>query len=388
MDLTFTKEEEDFRVMIREWIGANLSDEIKESKGLRSSREDTHAWYKKLAEKGWHCPSWPEEYGGPGWTLAQRYIFADESSKIGAPGLSFGVTMIGPLIIECGSDWHKERFLPPIASADEIWCQGYSEPNAGSDLASLALRAEKDGDEYVLNGQKTWTSSADAASWIFLLARTDITAKKRQAGISFFVAPMDAPGMEIRPIKQLTGEAHFYETFFDEVRIPEKYRIGEENDGWTLGKRLLTYERVSTGGAGAFRTHLDNLAEMLAKTQIDGRSGLEDPLYRQRLAQVSMELDALKALSFRGATRMLKGEMPGAESSLNKLFGSEVFQRITDLAQDVQGSDSMLWIDKEHESQHRWGATAAWSRAYTIFSGTSEIQRNIIAERVLGMPRG
>lgn len=389
MDITFTPEEEAFRLEVREWISENLPEEIKASRGLRASKEDRHEWYRRLASKGWHCVSWPKEYGGPGWTLAQQYIFADEAAKLGAPGLSFGATMIGPLIIECGDAWHKERFLPKIASAEEIWCQGYSEPNAGSDLANLGLRAEKDGEEYVLNGQKIWTSYADEASWIFLLGRTDPTAKKKQAGISFFVAPMDAPGIEIRPIKQITDEAHFFETFFDDVRIPEQYRIGPENGGWTLGKRLLTYERVSTGNAGVFQTHLDRLAQTLARVRVNGHSALEDSEYRQKLARVGMELDALRALGFRGATRMLKGEMPGPESSLNKLYGSEVFQHLTDLAQEVQGPLAMLWSDANYgDVEHAWAKTAAWSRAYTIFSGTSEVQRNIIAKNVLGMPNG
>ena len=389
MDLTFTPQEEEFRLEVREWISENLPDEIKASRGLRSSKEDRLVWWKRLASKGWHCVSWPKQYGGPGWTLAQQYIFADEAGKLGAPGLSFGATMIGPLIIECGNDWHKERFLPPIVSADEIWCQGYSEPNAGSDLASLALRAEKDGDEYVLNGQKIWTSYADEASWIFLLGRTDNTTKKRQDGISFFVAPMDSPGIEIRAIKQITDEAHVYETFFDNVRIPAKYLIGEENAGWTLGKRLLTYERVSTGNAGTFQTHLDRLAQTLVRVNANGHSAMQDSEYRQKLAQVSIELDALRALGFRGATKMLKGEMPGPESSLNKLYGSEVFQHLTDLAQDVQGPLALLWSDDNYtDVEHAWAKTAAWSRAYTIFSGTSEVQRNIIAKNVLGMPNG
>jgi alkylation response protein AidB-like acyl-CoA dehydrogenase len=388
MDLTFTPEEEDFRLMVREWIADNLPEDIKKSKGMRASVKDRHRWYKLLAEKGWHCMSWPKEYGGPGWSLAQQYIFSDEAGKMGAPNLSFGVTMIGPLIIECGDDWHKERFLPKIASAEEIWCQGYSEPNAGSDLASLSLKAEKQGGEYILNGQKVWTSYADEASWIFLLGRTNTNVEKRQEGISFFVAPMDSEGIELRPIKQITDEAHFFETFFENVRIPEKYRIGPENGGWTLGKRLLTYERVSTGNATYFQTFLDRLVHTMQTVQVNGHVAMQDPALRQKLGQVGMELDALRALGFRSTTQLLQGNMPGPESSLNKLFGTEMFQHITDLAQEVQGPLAMLWDDPNHqEMKHLWAKTAAGSRAHTIFGGTSEIQRNIISERVLGMPR-
>ncbi len=388
MDLKFTPAEEEFRLMVREWISDNLPKGIKESKGMRASIEDRHAWYKLLATKGWHCMSWPKEYGGTGWSLAQQYIFSEEAGKMGAPGLSFGVTMIGPLIIECGDDWHKERFLPPIASAEEIWCQGYSEPNAGSDLASLALKAEKHGDEYVLNGQKIWTSYANEASWIFLLGRTNTNVEKRQEGISFFVAPMDSEGLEIRPIKQITDESHFYETFFENVRIPEKNRIGPEHGGWTLGKRLLAYERISSGSATYFQMFLDRLVNTMQEVKLNGHTAMQDPTIRQKFAQVSMELDALRALGFRGTTRMLKGDMPGPESSLNKLYGTEMFQHITDLAQEIQGPFALLWDDPAfQEMKHMWAKTAAGSRAHTIFSGTSEVQRNIISERVLGMPR-
>ena len=388
MDLSFTREEEEFRLMIREWIGENLPDAIKASNGTKATKEDRREYWRRLASQGWHCPSWPKEYGGTGWSLAQQYIFADESSKQGAPGLSFGVTMIGPLIIECGNDWHKERFLPKIVNVEEVWCQGYSEPNAGSDLANLALRADKDGDEYVLNGQKIWTSSADAAEWIFLLGRTDPHAKRRQQGISFFVCPMDDPGIEIRPIKQISGDSGFYEVFFTDVRVSEKYRIGDEDAGWTLGKRLLTYERVSTGSASGIRQSLDHLVETMKRVPVGDGTAFDDPYYQDKLAQASIELDAMNALSFRGLTQLLDGKMPGPESSINKLYGTETFQKITDLAQEVQGPLAQIWVDDNlNDVEHAWFKTVAWSRASTIFGGTSEIQRNIISERVLGMPR-
>lgn len=387
MDLNFTKEEEDFRGTTREWIDQNLPDVFRQADDTRSTKEDRQVWYEKLAEKGWLCASWPEEHGGPGWSLAQQYIFSHEASRQGAPGAGFGVTMIGPLLIECGNEAQRKRYLPKIANAEEIWCQGYSEPNAGSDLAGLGLRAVRDGDEYVLNGQKIWTSYADEADMIFLLGRTDPEAKK-QEGISFFVAAMNTPGIEIRPIKQITDESHFFETFFTDARIPAENLVGPENGGWTLGKRLLTYERVSTGSAAAYQQVLDRLTNLAHEVQMNGGSAVKNPMIRQRLAQLHIELDSLRALQFRGLTNLLHGKMPGPESSLNKLFGSELFQKITDLAQEIQGPLAQLWNDENFASlEQNWPRTTTWSRAYTIFSGTSEVQRNIISERVLGLPR-
>ncbi|MCH7959878.1 MAG: acyl-CoA dehydrogenase family protein [Candidatus Hydrogenedentes bacterium] len=388
MDLNFTKEEEDFRGMIREWIDQNLPEIFRRGEGDRASVEDRKVWSDRLAENGWLCASWPKEHGGPGWSLAQQYIFGKEASDRGAPGKGFGVTMIGPLLIECGNDAQKARYLPKIAANEEVWCQGYSEPNAGSDLASLGLRAVRDGDEYVLNGQKIWTSYADEADMIFLLARTDLEAKK-QEGISFFVASMDTPGIEIRPIKQITDDSHFFETFFTDARIPAENLVGEEHAGWTLGKRLLTYERVSTGDASGYQKTLDRLTELAQSVQMDGAPAVENPGIRQKLTQLHIELDSLRALQFRGLTSLLQGKMPGPESSINKLYGSELFQRMTDLAQEIQGPLAQLWSDPNSDDlEHNWPKTATWSRAYTIFSGTSEVQRNIISERVLGLPRG
>lgn len=388
MDLNFTKEEEEFRDMIRDWIDKNIPDVFAAGDGERVPKEERQVWYERLAEKGWLCTSWPKEYGGPGWSLAQQYIFAQEASRRGAPGNGFGVTMIGPLLIECGNDAQKARYLPKIAASEEYWCQGYSEPNAGSDLAGLGLRAVRDGDEYVLNGQKIWTSYANEADMIFLLARTDQEAKKHE-GISFFVADMKTPGIEIRPIKQITDESHFYETFFTDARIPAENLVGPENGGWTLGKRLLTYERTSTGDAAGYQKTLDRLTDLAENVKLNGETAANSPATRQRLAQLHIELDSLRALQFRGLTALFDGKMPGPESSINKLYGSELFQRMTDLAQEIQGPLSQLWEDPNFaDVEHNWSKTAAWSRAFSIFSGTSEVQRNIISERVLGLPRG
>jgi hypothetical protein len=388
MDLNFTDAEEDFRLEAREWIAENLPDSFNGGRG-RSNRAERDKWYKALAARGWLCQSWPEEYGGTGWSLAKQFIFKEEASSAGAPPGDGGVFMLGPMLIEYGTEAQKKRYLPKIASAEEMWCQGYSEPNAGSDLASLALRAERDGDNYILNGQKIWTSGAGESDMIFLLARTDVTAKKKQEGISFLVSPIDAPGIEIRPIRQITDESHFYETFFTDVKVSVENLIGEENAGWTLGKRLLAHERVASGAAVLFGETLKSVRTLAQTVDLNGSKAIEDSEIRQRLAKLHIELDALAALGYRGLTQLLRGEMPGPESSIIKLYGSELFQRMNDLAMDLQGPLGQLWDEETFgDVEGGWPMRSTGSRSYSIFSGTSEVQRNIISERVLGMPRG
>ncbi len=383
MDLNFTQEEEDFRTMVRSWLKDNEPDRT----GV-AEPEASRMWLKVLADKGWLCPSWPEEHGGPGWTLAQQYIFKQEKTAMGIPEAGGGVTMIGPLIIDHGTEEQKKRFLPPITSLEATWCQGYSEPNAGSDLANLALRAELDGDAYVLNGQKTWTSGAMTSNWIFLLARTDTTAKKKQAGISFFVAPVDTPGIELRPIRQITDESHFCETFFTDVRIPIENRIGGESEGWALGKHLLSYERIAIA-ADAYEGPIARLTRLAETTPMGDGAAIDNSVIRQKLAKLHMELDALSALGYRGMTQRLRGKTISSESSILKVFGSELYQRICDLAMEIAGPEGQVWVSPDAtETGMGWAKTAAGSRSYSIFSGTSEVQRKIISERVLGMPRG
>lgn len=388
MDLDFTTEEETFRGEIREWIEENLPPVFAGGRGS-GTVEDRKDWYKRLASKGWLCHSWPKEAGGPGWSLAQQYIFKSEASRRGAPAGDMGVTMIGPLLIEYGTPEQKDRYLPKITAAEEFWCQGYSEPNAGSDLANLALKATLDGHHYVLNGQKTWTSGAQDADMIFILTRTDSTLKKKQEGITFMVASMNTPGIEIRPIRQITDDSEFCETFFTDVRVPVENVIGEVDAGWTLGKRLLAHERVSLGSADVFQAALVKLYELAKSRIINGKPAIENDSIRQRLAQLHIELDSLAALGYAGLTKALRGEQPGSESSINKLYGSEIYQRITDLAQEIQGPFAKVWADENLQDEvNSWPHIAAGSRAFSIFSGTSEVQRNIISERVLGMPKG
>jgi alkylation response protein AidB-like acyl-CoA dehydrogenase len=388
MDLNFTVEEEAFREEVHDWIAENVPEVFKLGRG-RNTRADRDLWYKRLSEKGWLCHSWPEDAGGPGWSLAKQFIFKDEASRSGAPHGDMGVTMIGPLLIQYGTPEQKERYLPKIRAAEEMWCQGYSEPNAGSDLANLALKAVLDGDHYVLDGQKTWTSTADESDMIFLLTRTDSTLDKKQNGITFMVASMDTPGIETRPIRQITDESHFCETFFTEARVPAENVIGKVDQGWTLAKQLLMHERVSIGSADGYRDTLDKVAELARTVDLDGKPAIENDHIRQRLAQLFIDLDALRAIGLRGLTQALRGNAPGTESSINKLYGSEILQGITDLAQDIQGPIAKLWGENAMgDVENAWSKSAVGSRAFTIFSGTSEIQRNIISERVLGMPRG
>lgn len=391
MDLKFSAEDEAFRLEVRQWISDNLPDFFKKTTDNGAgggSRKRRGEWFRRLADKGWLCASWPEEHGGTGWSLARQAIFAEEAGALGAPNAEMGVYMVGPMLIEYGNEEQKARYLPPIARAEEIWCQGYSEPNAGSDLANLALRADRDGEDYILNGQKIWTSGADEADLIFLLVRTDSQAPKRQQGISFLLAPMDSPGIRIEPIRQMTDESHFFETFFTDVRVPVANRVGNENEGWTIAKRLLAHERVGLGSAKLFRKSLARTISIARSTQIDGRPAIQDTDVRRKLAKLSMKLDALSATDYRGLSQVLRGNMPGPESSIIKLFGSELYQSICDTGLELLGPAAQLWGDENYaDLEQEWPKTSAGSRAYSIFSGTSEVQRNIISERVLGMPR-
>lgn len=389
MDLNFSPEDEQFRLMAREWIQANLPDHFKTDadSGVLTSRSTRIEWYEKLAAKGWLCSGWPKQWGGPGWTMARQVIWGEETSSAGAPGPDMGVYMLGPLVIEYGTDEQRKRYLPPIAQAKEFWCQGYSEPNAGSDLANLALKAERDGDDFILNGQKIWTSGANEAEHIFILARTE-SGPKKQHGITFMVAPMDSPGIRIEPIVQITDEAHFYETFFTDVRVPAANVIGQVNEGWGQATRLLAHERTALGGAQMFRKSLKRLIHLAERTELDGAPAIQNPEIRQHIAELSMKLDALGAVGYRGLTTILRGAMPGPESSIQKLFGSELYQEICDTALEIMGPACQIWNDPGNDKlTYGWPKVAVAARSYSIFSGTSEIQRNIISERVLGMPR-
>jgi len=398
MDLTWSSEEEAFRAEVRGWLDANAPKEIDvdedEYSDDRASFELRRAWQRKLGEAGYLAMHWPKEYGGGGATLVEQVIFNEEFAKAQAPqpvnGL--GLSLVGPTLITHGTDAQKQRFLKNILTADEIWCQGYSEPNAGSDLAGLQTRAELVDDEFVINGQKIWTTLAPFGDWIFVLCRTDPDAPKHQ-GISYILCPMDQPGVEVRPIKQITGTSGFGEVFFTNARTPAENLVGSLNDGWRVAMTTLMFERGgnAVGTAVRFRGMMRSLRDLAERTASNGGHAIDDPVVRQELAKRLAEVEIMRLNALRAISPNLKGEPPGPESSIGKLYWSEWFTKATELAMDILGPDGLL-LDGARAAEGY--TTGVWlteflsARASTIYTGTSEIQRNIIAERVLGLPRG
>ena len=389
MDLRESQELAEFRKEIREWVLANMpkqKDKKYKYDGMEGDENVVGPWFKKLAEKGWLAFRWPEKYGGAGFSQPQQIVFLDELSQCGAPAPGgFGLTMVGPLIYQFGEDWQKERFLPPIANHEEMWCQGYSEPNAGSDLAGLQTRAVVEGDHFIVDGQKTWTSRANLADWIFALVRTDPEAKK-QEGISFLLIDMKSPGVSIRPIKQIDGKQGFYETFFDNVKVPIKNMVGEMNKGWTMAKALLGHERVGTG-ANAEKGLVESVKQLAREYEANGHSLVKDQAFRNKMVQLEMDADCLRYTRYRLTTALMQGKAPGAESSILKLFQSELCQDLCELGMDVLGPDGGAWYDTRL-SPDGYGIPMEMSitRAMSIYSGSNEVQRNIIAKRVLNLP--
>jgi alkylation response protein AidB-like acyl-CoA dehydrogenase len=393
MDMSYTPEQIAFREEVRAWIPSAMPPEIKHKADNFQSftNDEIMVWHKILAEKGWVAPNWPEEHGGTGWDVAKRSIFGEECARANAPALSaFGVTMVGPLIIQYGTDEQKQRFLPKIYSGEEIWCQGYSEPNAGSDLASLQLRAERDGDHYVLNGQKTWTTYAQYADWIFVLCRTS-SAGKKQEGISFLLADVrNTPGIEVKPFMTTGGTMAFSETWFADARVPVENRVGPENGGWSMAKALLGHERAGMGGVGE-STRWINLIKRVAKETPVGTGRLfDDESFRRRIARIEMRLGVLDMVARRSLADAQVGRAPGAESSILKLIGTETYQEITELAMDALGPAAMGWSDSPSEAirEHERDIAAVfnYTRAATIYGGSNEIQKNIIAKQILRLP--
>ncbi|MBI3994090.1 MAG: acyl-CoA dehydrogenase family protein [Candidatus Lambdaproteobacteria bacterium] len=392
MDMRESPELTCFRHEVREWIQANVPPnpwgEPYRYEGT-DVRTFPHEWCRILGQKGWLAYTWPKQYGGPGFSPAEQLVFEDECSRAGAPiPFGFGTAMIGPTLMQFGTEAQQQRFLPRIASHEEVWCQGYSEPNAGSDLASLQTRAElsADGNFFTVNGQKIWTSDGHHADWIFLLVRTDPGARK-QKGISFLVADMKTPGITLRPIQQIDGGWGFNETFFEDVRVPAENLVGKLNDGWTVAKALLENERSSSGG--------NDVEAMLKRVRglaanFPGQSGasmLQDGKTRQRLAQLEMDADCFRYTRFRVETSLVKGGTLGPEMSLLKLYLSELSQRVHQFGLDALGPDSAAWYDTRLPLEaYDMPMLAAIDRAFTIYSGSSEIQRTVIAKRVLGLP--
>jgi alkylation response protein AidB-like acyl-CoA dehydrogenase len=400
MDLTWSTEEEAFRAEVRDWLEGNVpqghvaSDDEELGGDDQAEFEFRRDWQRTLGEAGYLAMHWPKEYGGGGRTLVEQVIFNEEYAKARAPqpvnGL--GLSLVGPTLITHGTEEQKSRFLKKILTAEEIWCQGYSEPNAGSDLAGLQTKAELAGDEFVINGQKIWTTSAKWGDWIFVLCRTDPEAPKHQ-GISYILCDMNQPGVEVRPIKQMTGGSGFGEVFFTNARTPRDMLVGELNDGWRVAMTTLMFERGGNLLASAvrFRRLMQNLRSLAEQTKRNGGHAIDDPIIRQKLARRLVEIEVFRHNSERAISPRLHGEAPGPESSTGKLYWSEWYRRATDLALDILGPDGLRTDGAQAADGYgsgRWLTEYMAARASTIYTGTSEIQRNIIAERVLGLPRG
>ena len=393
MDLSVSPEQLAFRQEVRQWIQDAMPAGIqaKAAGGGHFEHEEQMEWHKILYAKGWVAPQWPKEVGGTGWDIGKRHIFGEELVRANTPQLSpFGLMMVGPLLIQYGTPEQKQRFLPKILSGEEVWCQGYSEPNAGSDLASLQLRAEKDGDDYVLNGQKTWTTYAQHADWIFLLARTDASGKK-QDGITFILADIkNTPGITVKPFLTTGGTYAFSETWFQNARVPQSHKVGPEHGGWTMAKALLAHERTGIGGIAESKRWLQLCKRIARETPVGKSSLFDDRSFRERIARLEMRLRSLELLQLRTLAAAQVGRAPGPESSILKLVGTEIQQESTELCMDAMGHDALGWLDSPNEAlpaiEHGVASSFNYLRAATIYGGSNEIQRNIIAKQILRLP--
>jgi alkylation response protein AidB-like acyl-CoA dehydrogenase len=391
MDLSLSPEHEAFRREVRAFIAASMPSDLKAKAEVDAHFEmpEVMRWHKILYQQGWVAPHWPTEVGGPGLDPTRRFILTEELELAGAPQLSpFGLSMVGPLIIQFGNPAQKARFLPKILSGEEVWCQGYSEPNAGSDLASLKTSAEKQGDSYVVNGQKTWTTYAQYADWIFCLVRTSSKGKK-QEGISFLLIDIKTPGVEVKPMLTIGGTPAFCETFFTNVVVPAENLVGPEGGGWTLAKALLGHERTLIAAVGGSRRAIHRVKRLAAATMSGGKPLLDDPVFAGRIARLEVRLRALQMANYRTLAGAQLGKAPGPESSILKLVGSEIFQQAFELAMEVMGHDALSWFNDDGvvPALAEWVPSSfCYTRATTIYGGSSEIQKNVLAKYVLGLP--
>jgi alkylation response protein AidB-like acyl-CoA dehydrogenase len=393
MDLSYSPEETAFRDTVRAWLAANLPAELRAKVVAYEhlSREDLLRWHRILADKGWIAPAWPREWGGTDWTPVQRYIFEEECGYAGAPPLiPFGLAMCGPVLIRFGSQAQKERFLPRIYKGEDFWCQGYSEPGAGSDLASLKTRAVRQGGHYVVNGQKTWTTLAHYADWIFCLVRTGSADDKKQEGISFLLVDMKTPGITVRPLILMDGAREVNEVFFDDVKVPLENLVHEQNKGWTVAKYLLGHERMNTARIGTSRREMERLKEFAAAQVKDGRPLDQDPRFRDRLTRLEVELMALQITNLRFLDQLRGGKPPGAEISMLKIRGTEIQQMLTELMMQAAGPLAQPFRPVAGDDDFD-DFTASLAPRYcnyrktSIYAGSNEIQRNIIAKLSLGL---
>lgn len=399
MDLNFTKEELAFRDEVRDFFKKNVPTETKKKliEGRKLEKDDIVNWQRILNKKGWAVYQWPKQYGGTGWTAVQKYIFLEELQRAPAPDpLPFAVSMVGPVIYTFGNEEQKKHFLPRIANLDDWWCQGFSEPGAGSDLAGLSTKAVREGDHWIINGQKTWTTLAQYADWIFVLARTDPKAKK-QEGISFILCDMKTPGITVRPIQLIDGGKEVNEVFFDNVKVPYENLVGQENRGWDYAKFLLGNERTGIARVGISKERIRRLKELASLEVSGGKPMMEDPRFRAKISQVEIELKALEMTQMRvvAAEGKRRDNKPDPASSILKIKGSEIQQNITDLLMEVVGPFALPFTDEDAPGSNEMPIAPDYAgplapiyfnyRKVSIYGGSNEIQKNIIAKAILGL---
>jgi alkylation response protein AidB-like acyl-CoA dehydrogenase len=395
MDLNFTAQEKAFREEVRTFLAQNLSPDLsaKVRAGEHLTKAEMEGWHAKLHERGWLANHWPEEWGGPGWNAFEKFIFENECALAHAPRIvPFGVSMLGPVLMKYGSEAQKAYWLPRILDGSDWWCQGYSEPGSGSDLASVKTSAVRDGDHYLVNGQKTWTTLGQYANMIFCLVRTDRQAKS-QSGISFLLIDMHSPGIEIRPIITLDGAHEVNEVFFTDVKVPVANLVGEENKGWTYAKYLLTYERTNIAGVGFSVAGLEKLKVVADRVQCNGKPLSRDPLFAARMAKVEIDLENMKTTNLRVIAAVAGGGAPGAESSMLKIRGTEIRQEILALTRRAMGPYAASYLHETNGKEAPLGdedsvkAASAYfnNRKLSIFGGSNEIQKNIISKMILGL---
>jgi len=393
VDFNYSPEDEAFRLEFRAWLEKNKQFAPPARDILSERDEDWDArikWHRKLNEGGWIAIHWPKDYGGRGASVLQNIIYREEMARLnlGEPYMGMGISLLGPTLIHWGTEEQKKRYIPKILSAEEIWCQGYSEPGAGSDLASLQTRAVEEGDYFIVNGQKVWTSGAQRADMCFLLVRTDPAAPKHK-GISYLLVDMHSPGVTVRPLVQITGAKGFNEVFFEDVRVPKKNLVGEKNSGWTVAMTTLMFERSGGGGDRGAMGQVEDLAELAKKLPRGGKTAWDDANVRQKIAEFACEAHALRYTGYRQLTRLLKGLPPGPEGSMMKLCSTELALRMATFSMELLGPYSQMEFNAPLAIDHgKWSYRMLGARGPTIFAGTNQIQHNIIGERVLGLPKG
>jgi alkylation response protein AidB-like acyl-CoA dehydrogenase len=391
MDLSFSPEHAAFRAEVRAFIAAAMPPAIraKADTDAHFEQDEVMEWHRILFRKGWVAPQWPVEHGGPGLDATSRFILSEELELANAPALSpFGLSMVAPAIIEFGTEHQKRTLLPKILSGEHVWCQGYSEPGAGSDLASLRTRAEEDGDFLVVNGQKTWTTYAQYADWMFCLVRTDPRAKK-QAGITFLLIDLKTPGVTVKPFLTIGGTPAFCETFLDNVRVPVANVVGPLHGGWTVAKALLGHERTLIAAVGQTARMIRSCKRIASRTRLGERTLFDDAAFRAKLARLEIRHRSLQMANYRALAGAQLGKAPGPESSLLKIRGAELVQQAYELAMELMGHDALAWFPEPGVLPPLEEAVASmfcYLRAATIYGGSNEIQKNIIAKHLLGLP--